>query len=188
MPSACRRGEVRRRVLLKTRQSMIGRVPDTALRRPPHEPPRNNGARCSLERQSQPGIRTRSRWPELRVATLLAPAWHHPLARHEPLGGFGDGGLSLAHFIARNDVTAWRNAVLLERNDVTAWRSLGPRFCNDVTSPSGLRTTKARSLFLQQRCGPDAGSAQQHDCRASADGPFQILQTANRRFPTLRAP
>src|SRR5208282_5523413 len=30
-----------------------------------------------------------------------------------------------------------------------------------------------QSLFLQQRCGRDAGSAPEHNCRASRGGPFQ---------------
>src|SRR5215475_11312999 len=30
-----------------------------------------------------------------------------------------------------------------------------------------------RSPFLRQRCGPDAGSAPEHKCRASRDGPFE---------------
>ena len=36
------------------------RVPDTVLVGQPHEPPHDDGAKCSLECRSQPGIRTRS--------------------------------------------------------------------------------------------------------------------------------
>src|SRR3984885_7363176 len=62
--------------------------------------------------------------------------------------------------------------------------SRGIQRCGFAQPGYQLLPAEVQSLFLRQIFGPDAGSAQAHDCRVSYDEPPRC----DRRFPTLPTP